>query len=93
TTEPAAAEIDSDFFFEDESMELEEAELPDWLHELPVETAPAQVRERVYPALRPMQERQATGVQSNFVIYLILLMGLLLVGLVAVTVLVLVQGI
>jgi hypothetical protein len=92
-TEPAAAEIDSDFFFEDESMELEEAELPDWLHELPVETAPAQVRERVYPALRPMQERQATGVQSNFVIYLILLMGLLLVGLVAVTVLVLVQGI
>jgi hypothetical protein len=90
--QPAPAEIESDFFFEDESLEIEEAELPDWLHELPVETAPAQVRERVYPALRPMQERQADGVQSNFVIYLILLMGLLLVGLVAVTILVLVQA-
>jgi RNA polymerase subunit RPABC4/transcription elongation factor Spt4 len=90
--EPAAAESDLDFFFEDESLEIEEAELPDWLHELPVETAPAQVRERVYPALRPMQERQTGGMQRNFLMYLILLMGLMLVGLVAVTILVLIQG-
>lgn len=90
--EPAPVETDSDFFFEDASLAIEEAELPDWLHELPVETAPAQVRERVYPALRPMQERQAGGVQRNFLMYLILLMGLMLVGLVAVTILVLVQA-
>jgi len=90
--ETAAAEIDSSFFFEDESLELEEAELPDWLHELPVASAPDQVRERVYPALRPMQERQAGARQGNFVMYLILLMGLLLVGLVAITLLVLIQA-
>lgn len=90
--ETAPAEIDSSFFFEDESLELEEAELPDWLHELPVEWAPDQVRERVYPALRPMQERQADARQGNFLIYLILLMGLLLVGLVAITLVVLIQA-
>lgn len=77
-------------FDEDESLSLAEAELPDWLQELPVESAPAEVRERVYPALRPVQEGQASTTQGRFFL-LFGLMGLLLLGLIVITIILLIQ--
>ena len=90
-TERSFADIEFGFFDEDESLELEQAELPDWLQELPVESAPAQVRARVYPALQPMQERQASTGQGRYFL-LVGLMGLLLLGLVVLTIILFIQA-
>ncbi len=77
------SEAEPSLFAEDELQPLEAAELPTWLQELPVESAPAQVRERIYPALRPVEKRRAGAWPGRFLTVLVLLLGLLLLGLVA----------
>lgn len=81
------AEVEPDFFSEDESQPLEVAEVPDWLQELPVESAPPQVRERIYPALQPVEKQRTGAWQGRFLTFLVVLMGLLLLGLVVMAVL------
>lgn len=67
-----------------EATTLAAPELPDWLRELPRERAPAEVQERIYPALQPLEAQPPARHQSRFLILVILLMAALLIGLVAV---------
>ncbi len=76
----------------DEATPLAAPELPDWLHDLPREKAPVEVQERIYPALRPLETEPARKGQSRFLMLVVLLMGAILVGLVAVTIFFLAQG-
>ena len=66
----------------DESVELAQAELPDGLHELPAESAPPEVHQLIYPALRPIQIEIASSQQRRFLIVVILMTGLLLLSIV-----------
>lgn len=76
----------------DEATPLAAPELPDWLHELPTKQAPAEVQERIYPALRPLEVEPKAGGQSRYLILVVLLMGAILIGLVAVAIFLLAQG-
>jgi hypothetical protein len=91
-TGSAPAESEADFLAEDDLQQLEHAELPDWLQEMPVPAASDAARVRVYPALQPVPPVQAGAIKGRFLIFLILLMGLMLLGLVVVTILVLIQA-
>ncbi len=79
-------------FQPDQSIDLEDAELPDWLQEIPTETAPAEVETRIYPALQPIQDREPSGTSNRFLILVILLMLVLMVGLMMLTLFVLLGG-
>jgi hypothetical protein len=90
---PTTQEPDPGFFAPDESLDLEDGELPDWLQELPAKEAPVEVKERIHPALRPMERPPQAGGQSSFLSIAVVLMGLLLLGLVALVVFLLIQGV
>jgi hypothetical protein len=66
----------------DETVELAEAELPDWLQELPAESAPADVESRIYPALEPIREEHSTRPSNTAFIAIIVLAFVLLLGMV-----------
>lgn len=88
-TEGSAAPADSlepSVLPPDESVTLAEADLPVWLEELPVESAPAEVEARIYPSLRPIEEERAESQQGRFLILAILLMGIMLLGMMGVAV-------
>jgi DNA-directed RNA polymerase subunit RPC12/RpoP len=76
----------------DESVELAHAELPDWLQELPAGSAPSEVQQHIYPALRPIQAQRAASRQRRFLIVVILLTGLLLLSVVLMALYVLLGG-
>jgi hypothetical protein len=86
-------ESDLAFLAPNESTVLEQGELPDWLEELSAEEAPVEVKERIYPALRPVESQRAPSGQNRFLAVVIVLMGILLVGLFALTVFLVVQGV
>lgn len=89
----APASVESSLFEPDESVQLADAELPDWLQELPVETAPSDVEERIYPSLMPIQEQErGAGQQGRFLVIVILLTGLLLLSLVSMAFVILLRG-
>jgi hypothetical protein len=75
-----------------ETTTLAAPELPDWLKELPREQAPAEVQERIHPALQPLETQPPARRQSRFLIVVILLMAAMLIGLVAVAVFFLTWG-
>lgn len=64
----------------DESVRLDEADLPDWLKELSVEEAPPEVQAHTYPSLEPIAEGKRR--QGRFVVFVLLLLGLLLLSLI-----------
>jgi len=90
--EPAEQEPELEPLGPDEEMVLEDAELPDWLQQLPTASAPDEVKERVYPSLQPIAAESQGADQSRFLILVVALMLLVLVGLVAVGALFLMQG-
>jgi hypothetical protein len=76
----------------DPSVFLADAELPEWLQELPAQSAPDAVKEHVYPSLRPIEvERERSG-QGRLFSVVILLLGLLLLALVFIVVFLLFGG-
>ena len=76
----------------DESMVLAEAEVPDWLKELPADSAPAEVKAHIYPSLRPIEEVEEPARQGRFLTPVFVLLALLLLGLVAFVVFLLLSG-
>jgi hypothetical protein len=76
----------------DEEMVLEKADLPDWLQQLPAASRADEAKERVYPSLQPIVDEPRSARQGRFLVVVVVLMGLLLVGLVAVGALFLMQG-
>lgn len=77
----------------DESVVLAEAEVPDWLKELPVDSAPAEVKAHIYPSLKPIEEPEEQPVrQGRFLTPVFVLLAFLLLGLVAVVVFLLLSG-
>jgi hypothetical protein len=76
----------------DESVVLADADLPDWLQELPTESAPSEVQAHVYPSLQPIEEEREFSRQGGLFTAMMLLLGLLLLGLVALVVFLLVGG-
>jgi hypothetical protein len=79
----------------DESVELAEAEVPDWLKELPADSAPAEVKAHIYPSLQPIieeAEEQQPARQGRLLTPVFVLLALLLLGLVAFVVFLLVSG-
>ncbi|MGD8794948.1 MAG: hypothetical protein PVF47_20540, partial [Anaerolineae bacterium] len=89
---PAPEEPEPGFLTPNESMMLEDAELPDWLEELSDEEAPVEVKERIYPALRPVEGQPTATGPNRFFLLVVVLMGVLLLGLLALTIFLLVQG-
>jgi hypothetical protein len=79
------AEFDS-LLQDDESVRLDDGELPDWLQELASASEQSLAEPRVYPSLEPIKpERRKTGPGALFVV-LILLMFVLMLGMVALTI-------
>ena len=77
----------------DETVQLADAELPDWLREISPESAPPpDVEARIYPALQPIKEEQARSGPS-LVMILVLLMFVLMLGIALLALFVLVGGI
>lgn len=76
----------------DETLDLADAEPPDWLQELSVESAPPEIGPRIYPALQPIEQEPAGSHRNLFFTVVFLLMFLLLVGMVVVALFVLVGG-
>lgn len=76
----------------DESVTLAEADLPEWLQELPSEPAPPTEQARVYPSLTPIEEEREFSRQGRPFTAVILLLGFLLLGLVFMVVFLLVGG-
>jgi len=77
----------------DESVRLAEAELPDWVTELPVDSAPADVKAHVYPSLRPIESQDKPSSKGGRILTLvILLLGLLLLSLVGLAVMLMLRG-
>ena len=75
----------------DESVELAQADLPDWLREIPaVPSAAATARsdEHVYPALKPIEAQPVQQSQRKFLIAVLLLIIVMLLGIVVMAILV-----
>ncbi|MBN1661120.1 MAG: hypothetical protein JXA93_22190 [Anaerolineae bacterium] len=87
------ASPDTFSFVPDESIKLEDPELPDWLEELPKTRAPREVRERIYPTLRPVESGEAAGSQGRYLVAVVILLTLTLVGLVGFVLLLLLRAI
>ncbi len=75
----------------DESVILAEADLPDWLNDLPLESAPAEVKAHIYPALRPIDE-EPEAAPRRFWGLAIVFLGLILLSLVVVAIVLLSRG-
>lgn len=76
----------------DASVVLADAELPDWLKELPVDSALAEVQAHVYPSLTPIQEGKRRTYRGTVLTLALLVLVLLLLSLVAFVVFLLVTG-
>ena len=88
-----SASLEEPVFLEpDETVELAEAEPPDWLRELPSKSAPPEIGPRIYPALQPIEQEQAGSRRNSFFTVVIVLLFLLLVGIIATALVALVGG-
>ena len=76
----------------DASVVLADAELPDWLKELPVESAPAEVQAHVYPSLTPIEEGERRTYRSAIFTLFLVVLGLLLLSLIAFVIFLLIGG-
>lgn len=76
----------------DESVVLAEAEVPDWLRELPTDSAPAEVKAHIYPSLRPIEESAEPVRQGRLLTPVFVLLALFLLGLVFVVAYLLLSG-
>lgn len=74
------------------SMDLAQAQLPDWLHDLPVDSQPIAGMPHVYPSLEPIGQGSQGGGRGLFVSVAVLLMGLLLLAMMLMVVVFLVRG-
>ncbi len=75
----------------DESVQLAQADLPDWLREipaLPLAAAPARSEGHVYPALKPIEAAPVQRSQRSFLVAVLLLMMVMLLGIVFMAILV-----
>jgi hypothetical protein len=76
----------------DESVVLAEAELPDWLKQLPTEPVAAETKPYVYPSLTPIEEVAPPVPRGRFLTPVFLFLALLLLALVLVVMFLLVSG-
>ena len=87
----AQAPAETNVLEPDESVELAQADLPDWLREMPglsSATAPARSEEHVYPALKPIEAKPAQRPQMRFQVAVLLLMIVMLLGIVSMAILI-----
>ena len=89
---PAVSSGEPSIFEPDESVQLAQAELPDWLSEISAPPAPAKAEPRIYPALKPIEPESGRAPQRNFLVTIILLMLVMLVGLVFMAILFVLRG-
>ncbi|MBN1139591.1 MAG: hypothetical protein JXM73_23650 [Anaerolineae bacterium] len=79
----------------DESVELAQADLPDWLREIPISSSVAErarADEHIYPALKPIEPAPAQRPQRSFLMAVLVLMFVMLLGIVFMAVLVALRG-
>ncbi len=76
----------------DESVVLADADLPDWLRELPIDSAPSEVQAHIYPSLSPIEGESRPARRGRFFILTIVLLVLMLLSLVFVVVILLLGG-
>lgn len=89
----APDDVESTLLEPDESVVLAEAELPIWLKELPVDSAPAEPKAHIYPSLRPIEEAEQPPRQGRFFTPVFVFLALLLFALVFAVVFLLLRGI
>lgn len=85
-----SSEAQQSFLGPDDSVALDAADLPDWLQELSVESAPPEIQAHVYPSLQPMEEEEDRPRRVTLLLFILL--GVLLSSLVVAAVLLLLQG-
>ena len=76
----------------DRSMDLAQGEVPDWLHDLSVDSMPLEGQPHVYPSLEPIGQGSQGGGRGQFVIVAVLLMGLLLLAMMILVLVFIVRG-
>jgi hypothetical protein len=76
----------------DESVDLADPELPEWLRELPAASAPADVELRVYPALQPIEEERDRTGRGTFVTVIVLFMFVIMLAIVVMSFLAFFRG-
>jgi hypothetical protein len=94
---PAAASlpVEMPVLEPDESVQLAQADLPDWLREIPAlpsAAAPARSEEHVYPALKPIEPMPVQRFQGRFLVAVLLLMLVMLLGIVFMAILAALRG-
>ena len=75
----------------DESIELAQADLPDWLRDIPAlpsAAAPARSGEPIYPALKPIESQPVERSQRRFLIAVLSLVIVMLLGIIFMAVLI-----
>jgi hypothetical protein len=70
----------------DSSVELADADLPDWFNELSSAEAPPEVRAHIYPSLVPIESEARRSRRSPFFLLAMALLGLTLLSLVVLVV-------
>ena len=73
--------VDQEVLEPDESVQIDVANLPDWLRELSVEAAPPELQAHTYPSLEPIAEEEPR--RGRAMVFVFLLLALLLLGLIA----------
>jgi hypothetical protein len=58
---------------------VDAGELPDWVKELNTAAMPAEVKDRVYPALEPIPEDEPAPRNNLFMILVLVMFGILVV--------------
>jgi len=88
-----AGSADTGLWAPDASVPLAQAEIPDWLAELPAASAPAEVKAHVYPSLTPIEvQDEPAPRRGGFLTFVILLLAVLLLSLVGVAVALMLRG-
>ncbi len=83
---PPAKVEPASLFEPDTTVELDAARLPAWLQELNTKSAPSDVEERIYPSLRPIEERRGPVGRSKLFVVLVLVMFVLMLAMVILTI-------
>ena len=90
TAVPAPAPIETPVLEPDESIQLAQADLPDWLRDIPALSpvaAPARPEEHIYPALKPIAAQPVQQLPKRFLTAVLLLIIITLLGIIVMAVL------
>lgn len=79
---PSQEDLDWGTLEPDDSVELADAELPEWLNELPAAAAPPEIKAHIYPSLVPIEPKSKRSRRGPFFVLAMAGLGLTLLSVV-----------